>query len=207
MLVDEVGIEPGPELRGLQEAILHQDESILRREGGAELHPATVELPAKLDARTAPALVGRDHELQKLGRAVEAGNAGRGVAADGDRPSGIGKSRLAAALAGEAHSDGAMVLYVSFADAPQVVRAAERQATAAVRPTLLVLDDADEAEPGGLAELQELARAVVGVPTLVLVLGMFGSASPRDPRHDDAGAARRRRGSRARARLRAGRGR
>jgi len=58
-LVAEVGVEPGPELRGLQEAILRQDAAL-------DAQAAIGELPPELDATTAPPLVGRRDELAWL---------------------------------------------------------------------------------------------------------------------------------------------
>jgi len=54
-LVTEAGVEPGPELRRLHEAILRQDPAL-------DL-PAPEELPAELDATDAPPLVGRGEAL------------------------------------------------------------------------------------------------------------------------------------------------
>ena len=90
-LVDAIGVEPGAELRRLHEAILRQDPSL---EPPAEPH---AELPPELDAGTP--LVGRDADLEwlrELWRSAHAG-AGRLVLVTG--PRGIGKTRLAAALA------------------------------------------------------------------------------------------------------------
>ena len=58
-LVDEIGVEPGPELRRLHEAILRQDPAL-------DVKPAAVELPRELDAADAPPLIGRDGELRRL---------------------------------------------------------------------------------------------------------------------------------------------
>src|SRR3954447_23952664 len=59
VLVAEVGVEPGPELRRLQEAILRHDVSL-------EPRAVVFELPQALDAGAAPTLVGRDAELAWL---------------------------------------------------------------------------------------------------------------------------------------------
>lgn len=55
-LIDAFGVEPGPALLRLHEAILHQDASLEARPGGEDL-------PRELDAPTATALVGRQAEL------------------------------------------------------------------------------------------------------------------------------------------------
>src|SRR3954451_20927703 len=58
-LVEEVGIEPTPELRELHDAILRQDAALL-------VEAERAELPPELDASSAPPLIGRDEELQRL---------------------------------------------------------------------------------------------------------------------------------------------
>ena len=63
-LVEEIGVEPGPELRRLHEAILRQDASL-------EPPATSAELPPELDTRTP--LVGRDRELDWLRAALEPG--------------------------------------------------------------------------------------------------------------------------------------
>src|SRR5215207_10341087 len=94
-LVEAIGAEPGTELRRLHDAILRQDPSL-------DL-AAAMELPPELDAGTP--LVGRDADvewLRELWRGAR-GGVGRLVLVTG--PRGIGKTRLAAALAGEVHRD------------------------------------------------------------------------------------------------------
>ena len=59
MLVEQIGVEPGPELRRLHEAILRQDASL-------DVVPVDADLPAELDAATASPLLGRDGELHRL---------------------------------------------------------------------------------------------------------------------------------------------
>jgi hypothetical protein len=64
-------VEPGPELRRLQEAILRQDVSL-------EAQPAAAEQPPELDAGTAPPLVGRQSELAWVRQRWERARTGRG---------------------------------------------------------------------------------------------------------------------------------
>src|SRR5829696_1152427 len=160
-LVEAIGAEPGAELRRLHDAILRQDPSL-------EL-AAAVELPPELDAGTP--LVGRDADvewLRELWRGAR-GGVGRLVLVTG--PRGIGKTRLAAALAGEVHRDRGTVLYASGAGAPDAALAALARAAAASRPTLLVLDDVDRAGEAVLAALEELAGRLAALPVLVLAAG------------------------------------
>jgi WD40 repeat protein/DNA-binding SARP family transcriptional activator/energy-coupling factor transporter ATP-binding protein EcfA2 len=157
-LVEAIGAEPGPELRRLHEAILRQDPSLAL--------PAAVELPPELDADTP--LAGRDSDLEwvrELWRGAH-GGVGRLVLVTGAR--GMGKTRLAAALAGEVHRDRGTVLYVSGAGAPDAALGAIARAGAAPRPTLLVLDDVDRAGEAVLAALDELAGRLAALPVLVL---------------------------------------
>ena len=141
VLVKEIGVEPGPELRRLHEAILRQDP---------ELDPPTadaIELPPELDSGTP--LAGREAELDALREQWRRarGGAGQLVLIAGAR--GMGKTRLAAELAGEVRRDGGAVLYASGPGAPETALAALADARVARGPTLLVLDDVDRA--GGQA--------------------------------------------------------
>jgi DNA-binding SARP family transcriptional activator len=99
-LVDEFGIEPGRELRELQQQILNQDASL---DLGAR--PAVVGAPVPEDG-----LVGRESALAELVGRLEQAFAGRGAVVLLEGEAGIGKSRLAGALADEASARGARVL-------------------------------------------------------------------------------------------------
>ena len=168
-LVGEIGVEPGPQLRRLHEAVLRQDASL-------ELQPAASTLPPELDTRSASALVGRDRELAWLSEAWARAQRGTGAFVTLLGEPGIGKSRLAAELAGQAQRDGATVRYATARDPPDVVRAALKQVRETTSPTLLVVDHAEEAPPDVLTDLEELARATAAVPLLVLMLGDDGGS-------------------------------
>jgi hypothetical protein len=150
-LVEAIGAEPGPELRRLQEAILHQDPA---------LELAARELPAEL-ARGSPALAGRRAELDRLRAAWREARDGHGrvVVVTGVR--GIGKTRLIAELAGELHTQGAGVVYVSG------TAATLDRARRASGPCLVVFDDLDRA--AHQIDAVELAAAARG-GSLLLVL-------------------------------------
>ena len=96
-LVDEIGVEPGPELKRLHEAILRQDPAL-------DVKPGAPELPRELDASESPPLVAREGEVRRLRARWQraADGAGSLVAVVGAR--GSGKTHLAAALAADCPS-------------------------------------------------------------------------------------------------------
>jgi WD40 repeat protein/DNA-binding SARP family transcriptional activator len=163
-LVDEIGVEPGPELRRLHEAILRQDDTL-------EPPSARPDLPRELDAATAPRLVGRDAELVWLRERWEQAQRGTGSLVTMTGTRGIGRSRLAAELAGDAHRLGATVLYATGAGPPDAAQSALKVAREATRPTLLVVDDADQADEDVLAKLADLTRVLPTMPVLALATG------------------------------------
>ena len=81
VLLDELGLEPGPELRELEQAILRQDEGLSRR----PLPEGNVPAPVST-------LVGRDGELAEICAALRGGEV-RLLTLTG--PGGAGKTRLA----------------------------------------------------------------------------------------------------------------
>jgi WD40 repeat protein/DNA-binding SARP family transcriptional activator len=171
-VLEEIGVQPGPELRRLQEAILRQDASL-------EPPAATSELPPELDSATEPPIEGRDAELAWLRERWEQARAGRSAFVTVTGVRGIGKSRLAAELAREVLGFGATVLYATGADPADGCLAALARAQEATRPTLLVVDDADQAAAGVLAELEKLAGALVDIPVLVVAISENVEASAR----------------------------
>jgi Bacterial transcriptional activator domain/AAA ATPase domain len=114
VLDDELGIEPGVELRELQTAILRQDSSLEwlappSRPGApvVPLRPRAVPPPPG----TGPEwpMVGRDADLEALVAAWRRAEAGTPTYAVLTGEPGIGKSRLAAELVAVARADGAQV--------------------------------------------------------------------------------------------------
>jgi DNA-binding SARP family transcriptional activator len=134
MLVADVGVEPGPGLRGLQEAILRHDVALERSgdvpapptehdaatmspgDGAAgrpvvAAGPIMLGLPRPLHAAADPAFVGRDAELARLReRWMHARDETQSAVVIGGEP-GIGKTRLASELARAVHREGSLVLY------------------------------------------------------------------------------------------------
>jgi WD40 repeat protein/DNA-binding SARP family transcriptional activator len=163
-LVDEIGVEPGPELRRRHEEVLRHDASL-------DLQPAERELPRQLDTATAPPLAGRETELSWLQERWERARLGKGtlVALTGAR--GMGKTRLAAEIGGGAHQDGATVLYASGAGPADALLAAVGRAREAVGPTLLIVDDADKSSTDALTDLGDLRDGLTRLPVLLLATG------------------------------------
>jgi DNA-binding SARP family transcriptional activator len=121
IFIDELGLEPSPALRGLEEAVLRHDPSLEARSpvptAGRERDQEATALrrpppiPWTLERTSRGAFVGREAELTRM---LE------WWASAGERPiqpalitgePGIGKTRLAGELARAAHERGALVLY------------------------------------------------------------------------------------------------
>jgi DNA-binding SARP family transcriptional activator len=102
VLIDQLGIEPGRELRELHQAIAGQDRRL-------DL-PGQTQVLALREARRSAAFVGRQRELSELAGALRdaAGGQGRLFLLTGEP--GIGKSRIAEELARHARAQGADVL-------------------------------------------------------------------------------------------------
>jgi DNA-binding SARP family transcriptional activator/tetratricopeptide (TPR) repeat protein len=102
VLVGELGIQPGKSLRELEKAILQQDPSV-------DLRPAGVEGIVATDGSKGT-FVGREAELSQLRAGLDAAIAGRGRLFLLAGEPGIGKSRLAEEIIGQARARGARVL-------------------------------------------------------------------------------------------------
>jgi WD40 repeat protein/DNA-binding SARP family transcriptional activator len=160
-LAEELGVEPGTELRELQEAILREDPSLDPR-------PPQRELPRQLEGGS-PLIAGRDREIRWLRKRWQEAEAGPRVALVSG-PGGIGKSRLAAELAAEVQRSAAAVVYAAGSGAPDAALEVIRGAQDSERPTLLVLDDADDASPALLEAAAVLAEKPRDSALLLLVL-------------------------------------
>jgi DNA-binding SARP family transcriptional activator len=160
-LMSEIGLEPGPHLRALQRSILSQDVA---------LEFAAEEPDALADAIGVP-LEGRGADLRRLRQRLARAGEGRGALVTVDGPRGMGKTRLAAELAGEATQRGFLVLYASGKGPVDAIVAAIGQALRASIPTLLVVDDADRAGLEALPDFRRLASLIQTLPVLALVTG------------------------------------
>jgi predicted ATPase/DNA-binding SARP family transcriptional activator/class 3 adenylate cyclase len=106
-LVDELGIEPSPELQELEGRILRQDPAL----EVAAPAPPTEEIPTAAGRRAAGTFVGREAELELLEGGLEDALNGRGRLFLVVGEPGIGKSRLADEFASRAKRRGANVLW------------------------------------------------------------------------------------------------
>ncbi len=102
-LVDELGLEPGPELKALERSILEHDPAL-----AAPARDLAVAPPPRDGASP---FVGRERELASLSQALAEALAGEGRVVLVAGEPGIGKSALADRLAAEAGARGAKVLW------------------------------------------------------------------------------------------------
>ncbi len=182
-LIEQIGVEPGPELQGLQRAVLAQDPSL-------DAPAPIAELPAQLEGGS-PLLAGRERELRWLRRRWDEAREGRVVCVMVWGSPGIGKTRLVAELAHDAQREGAAVLYAGGGELPEAALATVSAAGEGHRPTLLVLDYADDAPPAVLAAAAQLAREPEGRPLLVCVLHHDEQGPPAFAGLLESGAAQR----------------
>ena len=116
LLAEELGLEPGAELRDLQAALLRQDPALDWQPPRTATPPATAAVPAA-PPTAAPAappaawpMVGRDEQLAALVGLLDRAEAGSPGFAAVTGDAGIGKTRLWSELAAVAASRGALVL-------------------------------------------------------------------------------------------------
>ncbi|MGY1915063.1 BTAD domain-containing putative transcriptional regulator [Blastococcus sp. SYSU DS0973] len=116
LLRDELGIDPGPELRDLEAAVLRHDPRLLERLPRPVL--PTVQAGSATPALTpgTELLVGRRAELARLQEVAEQVTAGRPAVVVLDGEAGIGKTRLAEATADGARRSGWSVAWSRCAD-------------------------------------------------------------------------------------------
>jgi DNA-binding SARP family transcriptional activator len=109
----EVGLEPGRELRRLEQDLLDQAPHLDAPPSADRAAPAAPNLAdataAIVERRGPRAFVGRDHELEVVRSALDAARHGRGRPVVVSGEPGIGKTRLVEELA--AHADGAVVAW------------------------------------------------------------------------------------------------
>jgi DNA-binding SARP family transcriptional activator len=135
-LIEAFGVEPGPALLDLHQAILHHDASLHAR-------PIVSDLPPELDAATAAALVGRDSELGYLRQHWQSARSGAGTLVTVIGSRGMGKTRLAAELAREVQRNGATIVYVAGTGPAEQAIAAVTRARETAGSMLLVVHPAN----------------------------------------------------------------
>jgi DNA-binding SARP family transcriptional activator/WD40 repeat protein len=180
-LIEEIGVEPGPELRRLEGAILRQDAAL-------DAPRPREELPRQLEGGS-PLLAGRERELRWLRKRWDEAEAGRSRLALVSGPAGSGKTRLVAEVAHEVQRMGAAVLYAAGSGGPDAALDAVRSAGASERRTLLVLDDVDDASPALAEAAVTLAAEPRELPLLILALHRDEQGPPAFAELERTGAA------------------
>jgi DNA-binding SARP family transcriptional activator/cell division protein FtsB/energy-coupling factor transporter ATP-binding protein EcfA2 len=171
-LADGFGLDPGPDLRQLEQQVLEQSPDLVtfRR-------PA---IPAGLRRDENP-FVGRDRELAMLVDAWRSASGGAGQVRLVFGTAGSGRTRLAAELAAIAAVSAAAVLLVrgadGFAGAPAFASADTAGAVADVvidtsrtGAVLLVIDDAEWASAHTIDAINALVRSIEFASVLVVVI-------------------------------------
>ena len=114
-LVEEIGVEPGPEMQALETAVLAHDPGLAAPDPRSLSPP---ELPAGLRG-IGPAFIGRDAALTCLCELWADAERGRGGVVLVSGPAGSGRTRLAAELAHYARGRGAAVQMVGEHSGPE----------------------------------------------------------------------------------------
>jgi predicted ATPase/predicted negative regulator of RcsB-dependent stress response len=134
-LADELGLDPGPELRQLESAILAQDPSLDAPQRPVVPAPAPAPSPRLTIPAPLTALVGRDEELEELHRCLAEHRLLTLVG-----PGGVGKTRLAVEVARAASAtleDGGVLVELAAVGEPAGVPAAISTALGLQNPTRL----------------------------------------------------------------------
>jgi DNA-binding SARP family transcriptional activator len=116
LLRDELGIDPGPELRDLERAVLRQDPKLTERVPRPKLTVAPPPAPAAPVSVEAEEIVGRVAEREKLRAVAEQVGGGRPAIVVLEGEAGIGKTRLAEAVAEYGRASGWAVAWARCAD-------------------------------------------------------------------------------------------
>ncbi|WP_457011292.1 BTAD domain-containing putative transcriptional regulator [Geodermatophilus sp. SYSU D00965] len=116
LLRDELGIDPGPELRDLERAVLRHDPRLTDRVPRPVLSVVPPPAPMPTTAPGSETLVGRRSELAHLRTVAEQAAAGRPAIVVLGGEAGIGKTRLAEAAADTGRAAGWSVAWSRCAD-------------------------------------------------------------------------------------------
>jgi DNA-binding SARP family transcriptional activator len=116
LLRDELGIDPGPELRDLERAVLRQDPKLLERVPRPRMPAAAPPAPTPSLAPGSELLVGRIAELAHVRAVAGQVSGGRPAVVVIEGEAGIGKTRLAEAAAEAGRAAGWPVAWSRCAD-------------------------------------------------------------------------------------------
>ncbi|CAN5649845.1 hypothetical protein BH24ACT13_BH24ACT13_11530 [soil metagenome] len=141
-LVDELGVEPGPELQAVEAMVLAQDTRL----AGS---PRSSQASARVLPVTGPVMVGRDAELGWLLDAYDRAAGGAVVRVLVTGPHGMGKTRLLTQLAHAVQAMDGLVMD----RLPRRTGGAEPALNGT--PVAVILDDLQQSPPADLATLSE----------------------------------------------------
>lgn len=183
LLREELGIDPGPELRDLEQAVLRQDPKLLERLPRPVMPPTPVPAPSTaIFTPGSEALVGRGPELDQLRTIAEQVRAGRPAVVVVEGEAGIGKTRLAEAAAEAGRAAGWAVAWSRCADdagAPalwpwtQVLEQLDQEELTPVSGTSD--DDPDAARFRLFQDLRARLKAAADRPVLVVLDDLQGA--------------------------------
>jgi DNA-binding SARP family transcriptional activator len=161
-LVEDLGVEPGAELRAAELAVLAGDVNLTGRPILATAVPDGLPGPV-------PGCVGRDEELAWLEAALDEAATTHGQARLVVGGAGFGKTRLVAELAHRASLRGTAIRYGAGAALNALVAEPDRL-------QLVILDDVDEASSADIARVSAWVRASRGRPVLTVLTATDASA-------------------------------
>ncbi len=156
-LARRLGVQPGAELRVVEEAVINRDPMLF----GVQLQETTV--PAALTT-TVPPCLGRDEEVEWLCAAIDLAATRRAQARLVVGSPGMGKSRLMAAVAQRAAERGVVIRYWR-ADA----RGLETHVAEPDRVSLVIVEDLDQAPHEDVAKVASFVRSAMTRPVVTIV--------------------------------------
>jgi DNA-binding SARP family transcriptional activator len=156
-LAQRLRIQPGAELRAVEEAVINRDPMLY----GIPLQATTV--PSALTT-TVPPLVGREEEVAWLCAALDLAATRRAQARLVVGSPGTGKSRMIAEVAQRAAARGVTIRYWR-ADA----RGLETHVAEPDRVSLVIVEDLDQAQHEDVARVTNFVRSAMTRPVVILV--------------------------------------